>query len=81
MNYNNNPKNITLLDRIIRMHYLECAGEICPIKIGDKLYLPLTNEWTDRSKSHIIDKVFLYNLIIIIMKYFYLKIFIMQRLW
>ena len=70
INDNNDPKNITLLDGIIRMHYLECPGEKCPIKTGEKLYLPLTNEWTDRTKSHIIDKVFLYNLIIIIMKYF-----------
>ena len=70
INDNNDPKNTTLLDGIIRMHYLECPGEKCPIKTGEKLYLPLTNEWTDRTKSHIIDKVFLYNLIIIIMKYF-----------
>ena len=52
------------------MHCVECPHEDCIAKNNQKLYLPITGEWSDRSKSPIEDRVFLINFIIIVTNYF-----------
>ena len=66
--YNSTDK--ALLSGIIYMHSLECPNHNCISKCGNKkLYLPLTNEWSDGSKKIIEDKVYLINFIIFVMNY------------
>ena len=60
----------SLLIGIIQLHILECPNPDCVTKNKKKLYLPLTNEWSDRSKPFILDSVFLRNFIVVIMSYF-----------
>ena len=47
------------------MHAIECPNPECLSKNKIKLYLPITNEWSDRSKPNIEDKVYLISFIII----------------
>ena len=65
-----NPEDKALLAGIMQMHSIECPNPNCLSKNKNKLYLPITNEWSDRSKPNIEDKVYLINFIIIIMNYF-----------
>ncbi len=60
----------SLLIGIIQLHVIECPNPECVSKNKKKLYLPLTNEWSDRSKPFILDSVFLRNFIVVIMSYF-----------
>ena len=60
----------TRLTGIIQLHIIECPNSKCLTKTKQKLYLPATEEWSDRTKPFIIDKVFLNSLIIAIMNYF-----------
>ena len=60
----------TRLTGIIQLHIIECPNSKCLTKTKQKLYLPASEEWSDRSKPFIIDKVFLNSLIIAIMNYF-----------
>ena len=64
------PKNKMLLSGIIKLHIIECPLENCSTKNNEKIYLPMTNEYSDRSKPYIYDTIFLHNLIIEIMNYF-----------
>ena len=60
----------SLLIGIMQLHVIECPNPDCVTKNKKKLYLPLTNEWSDRSKPFILDSVFLRNFIVVIMSYF-----------
>jgi PAS domain-containing protein len=59
-----------LLSGIIKLHIIECPLENCSTKNNEKIYLPMTNEYSDRTKPYIYDTIFLHNLIIEIMNYF-----------
>ena len=64
-----NPEEKALLGAIMYMHSLECPNYQCISKNKNRLYLPITNEWSNRNKPNVEDKVFLMNFIIIIMNY------------
>ncbi len=66
-----NPEDKALLSGIMQMHELECPSPNCITKKKKtKLYLPITNEWSDRSKLYIEDRVFMINFIVSISDYF-----------
>ena len=65
----NNPEEKALLGAIMYMHSIECPNFECVSKNKNRLYLPITNEWSDRTKPNVDDKVFLINFVIIIMSY------------
>ena len=66
-----NPEDKALLSGIMEMHELECPSSDCITKKKKtKLYLPITNEWSDRSKLLIEDRVFMINFIVSISDYF-----------
>ena len=65
-----NSENKNLLIGIIQMHTIECPNLKCASKTNEKLFLPKTNEWSNRKKPFIYDKVFLNYFIVIIMNYF-----------
>jgi PAS domain S-box-containing protein len=70
-NFEANPADKAKLIGIINEHVLECPNPECPTKHKDKkIYLPISNEWTDRSKPEICDKVYLLNLLLFILNYF-----------
>ena len=64
------PEDKALLAGIMQMHAIECPNPECLSKTKNKLYLPITNEWSDRTKPNIEDRVYLISFIIIIMNYF-----------
>ena len=64
------PESKNLLIGIMQLHVIECPNPECVTKTKKKLYLPLTNEWSDRTKPFILDSVFLRNFIVVIMSYF-----------
>ena len=55
---------------VLKMHALECPNKTCLSKTKAKIYLPITDEWSDRSEEVINDKVYLLNFVIVIMNYF-----------
>jgi PAS domain-containing protein len=59
-----------ILVGIIQHHSIECPTPNCITKHKKKLYLPSTEEWSNRDKHEITDRVFLLNLVIVIMNYF-----------
>ena len=63
-------QNQALLSGIIKLHIRECPKLDCPIANNDKLYLPLTEEWTDRSKNFLNDNIYLFFFIKVIMEYY-----------
>ena len=65
-----NPEDKALFSGIMQMHLLECPDKKCISKTHKRLYLPITDEWSDRSKLFIEDRVFMINFIITISKYF-----------
>ena len=65
-----NPEDKALLSGIMQMHSIECPSDNCITKTKTKLYLPITNEWSDRSKLFIEDRVFMINFIVSISDYF-----------
>jgi len=65
-----NPQDKAFLAGIIQMHSVECPNAYCLLKTTEPIYLPIAMKWTDRSKRHIDDDVFLKNFVIIIMNYF-----------
>ena len=69
-NYEENPQEKVLLTGIMQIHAIECPNPLCLSKTKEKIYLPMSNEWSDRTKPLIHDKVFLINFIIVIMNYF-----------
>lgn len=64
------PDEKALLTGILQMHAIECPNPTCLSKTKNKIYLPITNEWSDRTKPVINDKVYLLNFVIVIMNYF-----------
>jgi PAS domain S-box-containing protein len=70
-NFEANPADKAKLIGIIDMHISECPNPECPTKHKDKMiYLPISDEWTDRSKTEVNDKVYLFNLLLFIINYF-----------
>jgi PAS domain S-box-containing protein len=70
-NFEANPEVKAELIGIIQLHIAECPNPECLAKNKDKkIYLPITNEWSNREKNEINDKVFLVNLLLVIMTYF-----------
>ena len=65
-----NPEDKALLAGIMQMHIIECPNPNCLSKNKEKLYLPISDEWSDRTKPLIEDKVFLLNFIIVVMNFF-----------
>ena len=65
-----NPEEKAILTGIMYIHSIECPNPNCISKTKNKLYLPMTGEWSDRTKPFIDDKVFLINFITIVMNYF-----------
>ena len=65
-----NPEDKALFSGIMQMHILECPNKKCITKTKQRLYLPITGEWSDRSKLFIEDRVFMINFIISISAYF-----------
>lgn len=59
-----------ILVGIIQHHSIECPTPNCITKSKKKLYLPSAEEWSNRTKPEVTDKVFLLNLVIVIMNYF-----------
>ena len=66
----NEPEAKSLLIGVMQLHVIECPNPDCTTKTKKRLYLPLTNEWSDRTKPFILDTVFLRNFIVVIMSYF-----------
>ena len=71
--YNENPEAKSLLIGIIEIHSIECPNNSCITKTKEKIYLPIENAWSDRSKQFIDDKIFLKFFIVVIIGY-YVKI-------
>ena len=65
-----NIENKNLLIGIIQMHAIECPNEKCLVKTNNKIYLPKSEEWSDRKKPFIYDKVFLNNFIVVVLNFF-----------
>lgn len=68
--FEESPEEKALLTGIMQMHAIECPNPTCVSKLKTEIYLPLTNEWSDRSKPLICDKVYLMNFIILVMNFF-----------
>ena len=73
-----NVENQKFLVSIIQLHSIECQMNDCPLKTLEKLYLPISNEWSDRTKPFIFDRIFLKHFIMIIMRYFIKKNFFLR---
>ena len=70
-NYNKKSKNFLI--GIIQLHMIECPNAECITKNKNKLYLPITKEWSDRNKAFILDKIFLKFFTISVFEYFIKK--------
>ena len=68
--FEESPEEKALLTGIMQMHAIECPNPTCVSKLKTEIYLPLTNEWSDRTKPLITDKVYLMNFIILVMNFF-----------
>lgn len=64
------PEEKAILTGILQMHSLECPNPDCLTKNTKKIYLPISNEWSDRTKPLINDQVFLLQFTIFIMNFF-----------
>ena len=64
------PQDRAYLSGVIKMHKIECPHSFCIMKNTNPIYLPMALKWSDRSKDHIDDDVFLKVFIIIVMNYF-----------
>ena len=64
------PQDRAYLSGVIKMHKIECPNSFCLLKNSNPIYLPLAMKWSDRSKDHIDDDVFLKTFLIIVMNYF-----------
>ncbi len=70
-NLDSNIEDKAQMIGIIQTHVTECPNPDCLSKKKDKkIYLPITDEWTQRDKPEIKDKVYLLNFLIIVMNYF-----------
>ena len=65
-----NQESKSLLRAIIELHIIECPNKTCLTKNKNKIYLPIINEWSDRTLNPASDQIFLKNFIPIILKYF-----------
>ena len=64
------PQDRAYLSGVIKMHKIECPHPFCIMKNTNPIYLPMALKWSDRSKDHIDDDVFLKVFIIVVMNYF-----------
>ena len=70
-NLDSNIEDKAQMIGIIQTHTVECPNPDCISKKKDKkIYLPITDEWSNRDKPEINDKVFLLNFLIIVMNYY-----------
>ena len=65
-----NQEAKSLLRAIIELHIIECPNKSCLTKTKNRIYLPIINEWSDRTLNPASDQIFLKNFIPIILKYF-----------
>ena len=64
------PQDRAYLSGVIKMHKIECPNSFCILKNSNPIYLPMAMKWSDRTKDHIDDDVFLKTFLIIVMNYF-----------
>ena len=64
------PQDRAYLSGVIKMHKIECPNSFCLLKSSTPIYLPMAMKWSDRTKDHIDDDIFLKTFIIIVMNYF-----------
>ena len=64
-----NLEERTLLIGVIQLHILECPIPNCVTKTKEKLYIPNLNEWSDRNKPFLSDKVFLDSFLVNLMEF------------
>ena len=65
-----NEENKSLLAGTLEVHKIECKNSSCLTKNKNKIYLPKLEEWSNREKTLIEDKIFLNHFIISIINYF-----------
>ena len=65
-----NQESKSFLNAIIELHAIECPNKLCLTKNNKRIYLPITNEWSNRTLIPSSDQIYLKNFIPIILKYF-----------
>ena len=65
-----NEENKVFLAGTLEVHKNECKNPLCLAKNNKKIYLPKLEEWSNREKNLIDDKIFLYHYIIGVLNFF-----------
>ena len=67
---NDNLESKKILNGMIKLHISECPNSSCITKTNDKIYLPMTDNWSDRSKPILDDLIFLDYYVLSLFAYF-----------
>jgi hypothetical protein len=67
---NDNLESKKILNGMIKLHISECPNSNCITKTNDKIYLPMTDNWSDRSKPILDDLIFLDYYVLSLFSYF-----------
>ena len=67
---NDNIESKKILNGMIKLHISECPNNNCVTKTTEKIYLPMTNNWSDRSKPILDDLIFLDYYILSLFAYY-----------
>ena len=67
---NDNLESKKILNGMIKLHISECPNSSCITKTNDKIYLPMTDNWSDRSKPILDDLIFLDYYVLSLFSYF-----------